>query len=74
MQDPDIKSLNDECDPSSLIDLFSEIPPWVKHPDFERVSLKKMELLVSCYLHFTVTFYFQSKISVMNHYLYTCAD
>lgn len=47
MQDPDIKSLNDECDPSSLIDLFSEIPPWVKHPDFERVSLKNlMELLV----------------------------
>lgn len=42
MQDPDIKSLNDECDPSSLIDLFSEIPPWVKHPDFERVSLKKI--------------------------------
>ncbi|KAM5559793.1 synaptotagmin-3-like [Rosa sericea] len=37
VKDPDIKSLN-ECDPNSLVDLFSEIPPWVKHPDFERID------------------------------------
>ncbi|KAK9920919.1 hypothetical protein M0R45_029456 [Rubus argutus] len=39
VKDPDIKSLNDECDPSSLIDLFSEIPPWVKHPDLKDPKL-----------------------------------
>ncbi|XP_050381269.1 synaptotagmin-3-like [Argentina anserina] len=37
VKDPDRKSLND-CDPNSLVDLFSEIPPWVKHPDFERID------------------------------------
>ncbi|KAL6141958.1 hypothetical protein ACLB2K_060243 [Fragaria x ananassa] len=37
VKDPDIKSLS-ECDSNSLVDLFSEIPPWVKHPDFERID------------------------------------
>ncbi|XP_009343270.1 synaptotagmin-3-like [Pyrus x bretschneideri] len=37
VKDPIIKPL-DEIDTGSLIDLLHEIPPWVKHPDYERID------------------------------------
>ncbi|KAL6277689.1 hypothetical protein ACE6H2_021290 [Prunus campanulata] len=37
VKDPIIKPLN-EIDTGSLIDLLHEIPPWVKHPDYERID------------------------------------
>lgn len=53
LQDPIVRPLQD-FDTSSLADLLPEIPLWVKHPDFDRVSISLFFLYIQLFVTLTI--------------------